>query len=372
MNRILTGLFFILVASCSPQKKETMSPSSADSLTDQLQVYSIENSNGLKVTVTNLGGRIISLWVPDKNGELADVVLGYDSVKQYVTGNPYFGALIGRFGNRIANGKFKLDDREYNLAVNNGANALHGGPSGFHNVYWKVQRDSAARNTLRLSYVSADGEEGYPGELTATVVYSLNDKNELSIEYSATTNKSTIVNLTHHSFFNLAGEGNGDILNHRLIINADEFLPVDQGLIPTGEFKKVLGTAFDFLKAHTIGERIDGNDVQLQYGKGYDHNWVLNKKSGELELAAIVEEPISGRIMEVWTTEPGLQFYSGNFLDGKDVGKGNKPYSFRSAFCLEAQHFPDSPNQTNFPTTRLNPGETYHQRTVYAFSVVEK
>lgn len=370
MNRLVTVLLCMLMASCSTQKKEIpMSTSPADT---RLQVYSMENKNGLKMTVTNLGGRIISLRVPDKQGELADVVLGYDSVKQYINGNPFFGAMIGRFGNRIAKGKFKLDDKEYTLSLNNGANALHGGPGGFHNVYWKAQRDSVAPNVITLSYVSSDGEEGYPGELTITVVYSLNDNDELGIEYTATTNKSTVVNLTHHSFFNLAGEGHGDILNHELIINADAYLPVDEGLIPTGELKNVSGTAFDFLKAHTIGERINGEDVQLQYAKGYDHNFVLNKKPGEYELAALVEEPVSGRIMEVWTTEPGLQFYSGNFLDGKDVGKGNKPYPFRSAFCLEAQHFPDSPNHPNFPSTRLNPGETYHQKTVYAFSVMEK
>jgi aldose 1-epimerase len=370
MNRLEIGVLCVLMASCSTQKKETMS--SSDTITNQLQVYSLENKNGLKMTVTNLGGRIISLWVPDKKGELADVVLGYDSVKQYINGNPFFGAMIGRFGNRIAKGKFKLDDKEYTLAINNGANALHGGPGGFHNVYWKVQRDSVAPNRITLSYVSSDGEEGYPGELTTTVVYSLNDNDELGIEYTATTNKSTVVNLTHHSFFNLAGESHGDILNHELIINADAYLPIDEGLIPTGELKNVYGTAFDFLKTHAIGERINGNDIQLQYAKGYDHNFVLNKKAGEYELAAIVSEPVTGRIMEVWTTEPGLQFYSGNFLDGKDIGKGNKPYLFRSAFCLEAQHFPDSPNHPNFPSTRLNPGETYHQKTVYAFSVVEK
>jgi len=372
MNRLVTGLLCVLMASCSPQKKETMSSSSTDSLTSKLQVYSLENSNGLKMTVTNLGGRIISLWVPDKNGELADVVLGYDSAFQYINGNPYFGALIGRYGNRIAKGKFRLDDKEYNLALNNGENALHGGPGGFHNVYWNAQRDSVSPGSITLSYTSSDGEEGYPGELTAMVVYSLNDKNELSIEYTATTNKATVVNLTHHSFFNLAGQGNGDILNHELIINADAYLPVDNGLIPTGELKPVSGTAFDFLKAHAIGERINGNDVQLQYGKGYDHNWVLNKKTGEFELAAIVEEPVSGRIMQVWTTEPGLQFYSGNFLDGKDIGKGSKPYPFRSAFCLEAQHYPNSPNQSNFPITRLNPGEMYRQKTVYSFSAAEQ
>ncbi len=333
---------------------------------DSLKSFMLTNSNGVKMEVTNFGGRVVSLLVPDKNGKLEDVVLGYDSLNQYLDGNFYFGAMIGRYGNRIGKGKFSLNGKEYQLAKNNGANALHGGPNGFHKVYWKIE-PVQKNNSLKMIYRCVNGEEAYPGNLDVTVTYSLTDKNEVVLDYEATTDKETILNLTHHSFFNLAGAGNGDILNHELILYADEYTPVNAGLIPTGELKKVKGTAFDFLSAHTIGERIDQQDDQLKFGKGYDHNWVLNKKGNELSLAAKVTEPLSGRIMEVWTTEPGLQFYSGNFLDGKDIGKGNKPYLFRSAFCLEAQHFPDSPNHPNFPSTVLKPGETYRQKTVYRF-----
>jgi len=338
---------------------------------DSLKSYALSNSHGVSMNVTNYGGRIISLLVPDKNGKLGDVVLGYDSLRQYLNGNLYFGAMIGRYGNRIANGKFSLNGKEFQLAKNNGANALHGGPGGFHKVYWKVTpiRDG---NALKMTYHSADGEEGYPGNLDVTVTYTLTDKNEVVIDYEATTDQETIINLTHHSFFNLAGAGNGDVLNHELIIDGEEFCPVDAGLIPTGELKNVKGTPFDFLVLHKIGERINQLDDQLQFGKGYDHNWVLRKKGNELSMAAKVTEPLSGRIMEVWTTEPGLQFYSGNFLNGKDVGKGNIPYNYRSAFCLEAQHFPDSPNHSNFPSAVLKPGETYRQKTIYKFSVAAK
>lgn len=333
--------------------------------TDKLIMYSLQNKNGLKMSVTNFGGRIVSLWVPDKNGAVENVVLGYDSVKKYLTGNPYFGAMIGRYGNRIANGKFSLNGLTYQLAVNNGKNSLHGGPKGFHNVYWDVRADS---NVIAMTYASKDGEEGFPGNLLVKVNYALNDKNELVIDYQATTDKPTVVNLTHHSFFNLAGEGNGDILNQQLIINADRYCPVDAELIPIGDLKPVHGTAFDFLNSHAIGERINNSDEQLKYGSGYDHNWVLNKISKELSLAATVSDPDSGRVMEVWTTEPGLQFYSGNFLDGKEVGPSGKPYPLRSAFCLEAQHYPDSPNHSMFPSTVLNPGETYKQQTIYKFT----
>ncbi len=345
-----------------------MSTLTTDSLAAQPKVYSLQNKNGLKMSVTNFGGRIISFWVPDKNGSMGNIVLGYDSVSQYLTGNPYFGAMIGRYGNRIAKGKFSLEGKEYQLATNNGANALHGGPKGFHNQYWQATpRKNIEGDALELRYQSVDGEEGYPGTLDVKVVYTLTNQNELVIDYEASTNKSTIANLTHHSFFNLAGEGSGDILNHILTINADRFNPVDEGLIPTGELKPVKGTAFDFLTPHKIGERIQQDDPQLIVGKGYDHNWILNRKSDELSLAAIVSEPSSGRVMEVWTTEPGLQFYSGNFLDGSDKGISGKPYSFRTAFCLEAQHFPDSPNQKDFPSTFLRPGEVYKQKTVYKF-----
>ncbi len=331
-----------------------------------LKSYALANSHGMKMEVTNYGGRIVSLFVPDKNGKTDDVVLGYDSLKHYLKGNLYFGAMIGRYGNRIAKGKFSLNGKDYQLTLNNGHNALHGGPGGFHQAYWKVI-PVKENNALNMTYHSADGEEGYPGNLEVTVTYTLTDNNEVVIDYEATTDRETIVNLTHHSFFNLAGAGNGDILNHELTLYANTFTPVDEGLIPTGELRNVKGTAFDFLTAHKIGERIDQADDQLKFGKGYDHNWVLDKKANELSLAAKVTEYGSGRTMEVWTTEPGLQFYSGNFLKGEDIGKQGKTYPFRSGFCLEAQHFPDSPNHTDFPSTVLKPGETYRQKTIYKF-----
>ena len=346
-----------------------MQNSNADNFPSlQESVDTILNKNGMMATITPYGGKLISLMVPDRHGNLGDVVLGYDSMEQYMGGNPYFGAMIGRYGNRIAQGKFTLEGKEYQLAKNNGVNALHGGPGGFHNVYWRMDK-SELKNKTTLYYESKDGEEGYPGNLNVKVIYSLTDDNELEITYQATTDQTTVVNLTHHSFFNLAGEGNGTILDHTLMINADTFTPVDEGLIPTGELKDVKGTPFDFTKATRIGERIDRDDSQLKYGKGYDHNWVLNRKSNDLSMAAILSEPGTGRVMEVWTTEPGLQFYSGNFLTGKDIGKGGKKYEYRSALCLEAQHFPDSPNKPSFPGTVLKPGEVYQQRTVYAFKV---
>jgi aldose 1-epimerase len=346
---------------CSPKNKTNIE------MPDSLKLYSLSNAHGLKMDVTNYGGRIVTLFTPDKLGTFGDIVLGYDSLKEYLTGNLYFGSLIGRYGNRIAKGKFSLKGKEYQLSLNNGVNALHGGPKGFHQVYWNVT--SSTGNSVRMTYRSADGEENYPGNLEATVTYTLTDANELVIEYEAKTDQETVVNLTHHSFFNLTGAGNGDILNHEMTINADEFTPVDSTLIPTGELRKVKGTPFDFTSPHLIGERINLSDEQLKFGKGYDHNFVLRKKAGEFSLAASVVEPTSGRTMEVWTTEPGLQFYSGNFLTGKDVGKGAKAYSFRSAFCLETQHFPDSPNHSNFPSTVLGPRDTYKQKTVYKFGV---
>jgi aldose 1-epimerase len=349
-----------ILLSCSKKNRTEMDYSSTVQV-DSLKSYALVNASGIRMEVTNYGGRIVSLFAPDKDGKLEDVVLGYDSLNQYPKGNLYFGAMIGRYGNRIARGKFSLNGKDYQLATNNGVNALHGGPGGFHNVYWKIA-PSPDKSSLRMTYHSKNGEEGYPGNLDVSITYTLTDKNEVIIDYEATTDQETIVNLTHHSFFNLAGAGNGDIANHEMMINGDKFTPVDGGLIPTGELRNVKGTPFDFLTPHRIGERIDQNDEQLRFGKGYDHNWVLIKKGNEFSLAAKVVEPVSGRIMEVWTTEPGLQFYSGNFLTGKDVGKGNKAYPFRSAFCLEAQHFPDSPNHSNFPSTVLKPGEIYHQR----------
>jgi aldose 1-epimerase len=332
-----------------------------------LQVFELSNRNGLKMTLTDFGGRVVSLQVPDRNGKLDDIVLGYDHVEQYINGNPYFGALIGPFANRIANGKFQLNGKLYHVPTNNGDNSLHGGPNGFHNVKWNVEKVN--QTELHLSCFRSDGEDGFPGNLSVMVVYSLTDTNELMIDYRATTDQATVVSLTHHSFFNLLGAGMGDVLGHELLINAKYFCPVDKNLIPTGELKLVKGGAFDFTVMRPIGEDIDLPEEQLIFGSGYDHNWVLNKKSDELSLAAKVKEPTTGRVMEVFTTEPGLQFYSGNFLDGSDIGKGEKKYGYRSAFCLEAQHFPDSPNQPSFPSTALQPSEVYNQKTIYKFSV---
>ncbi len=334
---------------------------------ESLQVFELSNRKGMKLTATNFGGKVISLWVPDRKGILADVVLGYDHAAHYLQGNTYFGALIGRFANRIANGRFALNGKEYALTVNNRNNALHGGPNGFHNVLWRVEENSPRH--LKLSYVSPAGEEGYPGNLQVMVEYTVTDDNEFVIEYQAKTDEPTPVNLTSHSFFNLAGEGHHSILDHELMINASQFCAVDENLIPTGRLHAVSNTVFDFTAATRIGSRINVLDTQLALGNGYDHTWVLNKNANELSLAARVIEPRSGRVMEVFTTEPGIQFYSGNFLDDSDIGKGGKPYGFRSALCLEAQHFPDSPNQPSFPSTILQPNETYRQTTVHRFSI---
>jgi aldose 1-epimerase len=297
------------------------------------------------------------------------VVLGYPTLDGYLKPHPYFGAIVGRVGNRIAKGKFTLEGVTYKLATNDGENHLHGGIKGFDKVVWNaepVREDSAVG--VKFSYLSKDGEEGYPGNLSCAVTYWLTNNNELKIEYQATTDKATPVNLTHHSYFNLAGQGQGDILNHQLEILADRFTPVDKGLIPTGELRSVEGTPMDFRQPHTIGERINSDDEQLKFGLGYDHNWVLNKTSDSLALAARVYEPATGRVMEVRTTEPGLQFYCGNFLDGTLTGKEGRVYKHRYGFCLETQHFPDSPNQPKFPSTILRPGETYNTETVYRFS----
>ena len=332
---------------------------------EAVQLYTLTNSKGAVAKITNYGGIVTELHVPDKNGKMGDVVLGFKNLDGYLAGHPYFGAVIGRYGNRIANGKFNLDGKEYTLATNNSPNHLHGGVKGFDKVVWTAE--PMGGNKLKLNYVSKDGEEGYPGTLIATVVYTLTDDNALKLDYSATTDKATVVNLTNHSYFNLAGENAGTIHDHWLMLNADRYTPVDATLIPTGELAKVEGTPFDFRKPHAIGERIEqtgGKPV------GYDHNFVLNRAEGDKKsmLAARVKEPTSGRVMEVWTTEPGVQFYTGNFLDEKQVGKQGRPYAFRNGFCLETQHFPDSPNKPKFPSTVLRPGETYKTTTVYKFS----
>ena len=334
-------------------------------------LYTLTNAHGLEATITNFGGIVVSLKTPDRTGKMGDVVLGFETLEPYFTNTPHFGALIGRYGNRIGQAKFTLDGKEYTLAKNNGENSLHGGTVGFHKKVWTARpatrKDGQA---IELTYVSKDMEEGFPGTLTSTVVYTLTDNDELRIEYSAKTDKPTIVNLTNHSYFNLAGTG--DILKHEMMLDADRFTPVDAGLIPTGELKPVQGTPFDFRKATAIGARIDAADDQIKKGGGYDHNWVLNGKMGTMHLAARVSEPTTGRTMEVTTTEPGVQFYTGNFLDGTLKGKGGTVYNKRAGFCLETQHFPDSPNKPAFPSTVLRPGATYSTTTVYKFGTDKK
>jgi aldose 1-epimerase len=334
---------------------------------ESVSLYTLKNSSNARVQIMTYGGTVVSLKVPDRNGNVADIVLGYDTLDGYLKNSPYFGSIIGRYGNRIGRGQFSLGGKQYTLPKNNGENTLHGGIKGFDKVIWKATEIKTKDGPgLSLSYLSKDGEEGFPGNLSVTVVYTLTNNNELRIEYSATTDKTTVVNLTHHSYFNLAGEGS--ILQHELMINADRFTPVDAGLIPTGELRNVKGTPMDFTKSIAIGKRIDQQDEQLILGKGYDHNWVLNNSTGKLSIAARVYEPLTGRVMEVLTAEPGLQFYSGNFLDGTITGKGGHVYKQRFGFCLETQHFPDSPNKPAFPSTILNPGQQYKSTTIYRFS----
>ncbi len=335
----------------------------------QVELYELSNKNGLKISITNFGGRIVSFIIPNKDGKPTDIVFGYDSLYHYLHNKEaYFGALIGRYGNRIAKGSFQLEGKTYQLPINNAPNSLHGGPKGFHNQVWDAKLIDAQH--LELQYLSKDGEEGYPGNLAAKVVYTLTDENSLQIDYTATTDKATVVNLTNHAYFNLNGAGAATINDHLLFINADRFTPVDSTLIPTGILAPVKGTAFDFTKAHAIGDSLGSKDIQIANGKGYDHNFVLNRTAASgLQTAAIVYAPISGIQMKVLTMEPGIQFYGGNFLDGSLLGKAGKPYAFRSAFCLETQHFPDAPNQKNFASTILLPGKTYSTQTVYKFNI---
>lgn len=333
-------------------------------------LYRLVNKTGMEIAVTNFGARVVELYVPDRTGVFADVVLGHDCIEKYVnySGERFLGSVIGRYGNRIANGKFVLDGREYSLPLNNAPNSLHGGFNGFDMKVWDVNQ--MGEQHLHFVYHSADGEEGYPGKLRVNLLYRLTDRNEFIICYWAETNKPTVVNLTHHSFFNLHGEGNGTILDHQLEIFADEFTPVDQYMIPDGRIIPVENTPLDFRTPKFIGERINEDDVQLKYGNGYDHNWVLSRgQEDSLKRAAMVYDPQSGRTLEVYTTAPGMQFYSGNFFDGKVVGKSGKPYLPRASFALETQHFPDSPNRPEFPSTVLHPGEEYRHICVYKFGV---
>jgi aldose 1-epimerase len=382
MNKIIQlititslGCFAACLAGC-----DTMSNTSKGTITKAdfgktpegtpVELYTLRNARGMEATIMTYGGIVTSLKVPDKNGKFDDVVLGYDNLDGYIKSSPYFGALIGRYGNRIAKGKFSLDGQTYTLAVNNAPNSLHGGVKGFDKVVWKVEEAEVGEHgpKLELTYLSKDGEEGYPGNLKVKATYTLTEDNALQLKFKATTDKATVCNLTHHSYFNLAG--GGDVLGHVVQINADTFTPVDSGLIPTGELLPVAGTPFDFRTPTAIGAHInETNNEQIKFAGGYDDNWVLNKKSaGGLELAARVSEPTSGITMEVWTTSPGIQFYTGNFLDGTITGKSGRVYQARNAFCMEPQHFPDSPNHPAFPTTELKPGETYKNTIIYKFA----
>jgi aldose 1-epimerase len=370
---ILAAVFCAAVSNLAPavagspdRMKKTLFGKTEDG--KEAHLYTLTNKQGVEVSITDFGGTVVSLRVPDRNGKLSDVVLGYDAPKDYELGKAYFGGTIGRYGNRIAHGQFTLDGNQYTLAKNDGANHLHGGIRGFNKVLWTAA-DASTKDaaSLRLTYLSKDGEEGYPGNLSVEVTFTLTDANELKIDYAASTDKDTVANLTNHSYFNLAGTGT--ILDHQLMLSAGRFTPVDAGLIPTGELRSVQGTPFDFRTATTIGARINQADEQLKLGKGYDHNWILDRTTdAKLSLAAKVSEPTTGRILEVWTTEPAIQFYSGNFLDGSAHGKGGKPYEFRSGFCLETQHYPDSPNHPDFPSTTLKSGIRYNSTTVFKFT----
>ncbi|MGI8961902.1 MAG: aldose epimerase family protein [Bryobacteraceae bacterium] len=374
-SRVLSAIvllaFLTLPMEAQSAKNINMQPFGKTPDGNEVFLYTMRNRSGMEVQITNYGGTITSIKVKDRYGKFDDVVLGFDSLDGYVskTNKSYFGALIGRYANRIAHGAFALDGHQYHIPLNDGPNSLHGGLRGFDKRVWDAKDVSMTGDApdLELQYLSRDGEEGFPGNLSVTVRYSLSSENELRIDYFATTDKDTVLNLTNHSYFNLAGPGSGDILNHKLTLQADRFTPIDQTLIPTGAMQSVAGTPFDFRKPTTIGSRINHEDSQLKFAKGYDHNFVLNRSGHDLALAAKVEEPHSGRVLEVLTTQPGIQFYSGNFLNGSVRGIGGT-YNFRSALCLETQHFPDSPNHTNFPSAVLRPGEQFHQTTVFRFS----
>lgn len=365
----ISGLWLTLFSMTTEAKtKVTSEPFGKTPDATPVEIFTLSDGP-YEARIATYGGILVSMKVPDRNGKSGDVVLGFDNLDGYVANfngpaDAFFGALIGRYANRIAHGSFSLDGKKYSLPLNNGENSLHGGPHGFNNVVWKAK---PITNGVELTYLSKDGEAGYPGNLTAIVRYTL-VKGDLRIDYSATTDQDTVLNLTNHSYFNLAGQG--DILNHQLTLHASHFTPVDAGLIPTGELKPVDSTPFDFRKPTAVGERINANDDQLHLGHGYDHNWVLdkNKDSGKLIEAAEVYEPTTGRVLKVLTDQPGIQFYSGNFLDGSIHGKAGTPYQLHAALCLETQHFPDSPNHPSFPSTELKPGQTFHSITIFSFS----
>ena len=369
----ISRLFFaflsvILLSNCGTVKI-TKAPFGKTGDGQAVDLYTLSNPSGMKAKITNYGGIVTELHVPDKNGNNGDVVLGYDKLSSYIEASPYFGCITGRYANRIAKGRFTIDGTEYKLATNNGDNHLHGGVAGLDKKVWSAKEvKGVGRAGIEFSYLGPDGEEGYPGNVHCKVTYWLTVQNEIEIQYEATTDKSTHLNLTHHSYFNLAGAGSGDILNHEVELFADKFVPTDASNIPLGELAPVKGTPFDFLTPHKIGARIGENNQQLKVGLGYDHNWVINSTGKGIELAARVTEEKSGRIMEVLTDQPGIQFYTGNFLDGSNVGKGGNVYKHRNAFCLETQKFPDSPNNPSYPSSLLEPGQTYRHVCIYRFS----
>jgi len=375
-NTYLLVLILAIISCENTKKKENMSlfnvnkeffgKTTDGAIVDQ---YTLKNSNGMEVSIISYGGIITSWKTKDRDGNYRDIVLGFNNLSDYETISPYFGALIGRYGNRIRKGKFNLDGVEYNLAVNNGENHLHGGLKGFDKVIWDVEEEVNDKSaSLILMYRSRDMEEGYPGNLDVVVTYTLNNDDELRVRYEAETDKKTVVNLTQHSYFNLSAGLSRDILAHEITIDSDSYLPVDQTLIPTGELRDVGGTPFDFREPKSIGDDINNEDKQLTFGNGYDHCWVLNKQDEGIRLVATAYDPVSGRLLEVSSDQPGIQFYSGNFLDGTLESKDGAKYEFRSGFCLETQHYPDSPNQESFPTVILNPGEKYDTKTIFKFS----
>ncbi|MBL87541.1 MAG: galactose-1-epimerase [Winogradskyella sp.] len=391
LKQILLSILMLAFAStlmqCKDEKKDKSTEEKTETVVDNtlkieksefgktedgtiIEQYSLKNANGVELKVITYGGRITSLKVPNKDGKLENVVLNFDNIKDYEKDNPFFGALIGRYGNRIANGKFTLEGNEYNLKTNDGKNHLHGGVNGFDRVIWTAEpMENENGSALKLSYKSKDGEEGYPGNLDVEVIYTLTNDNEVEVSYKAATDKATVVNLTQHAYFNLTGDFSKDILNHDVVIAADAYLPVDKTLIPTGEIRNVEGTPFDFTSAKKIGKDINANNEQLKRGKGYDHCWVLNGEKGNMRLVASAYDESSGRFMEIYSEEPAIQFYTGNFLDGTLPIPDGGTYAHRTGFCLETQHYPDSPNQAEFPSTALQPGETYSTKTTFKFLV---
>ncbi len=379
MNKAIVLLLTVILVSCNckNRNKETGKPvilkkGAFEKVIDgkQVSLYTLENKNGMKVVFTNFGARVVSLLAPDQEGKLGDVVLGFDNIDTYVKEDMYLGSTVGRYANRIDDAVITIDGVEYKLSVNDGKNCLHGGNIGFDKVVWDATSEG---NSITFSYLSEDGEQGFPGNVNVQTKYTLTDDNELKIEYEAETDKATVVNLSHHSYFNLKGEGDTTILDHYLMIDADRYTPVDKTLIPTGELAPVANTPFDFTKGKKIGRDIDLKDKQLYYGLGYDHNWVLNQeKEKEVILAAKLWEETTGRVMEIYTDEPGIQFYCGNFMDGSYTGKSGKKYVYRSGVALETQHFPNSPNEPGFPSTVLKPGEKYTQLCIYKFGILKK